>query len=114
VEKERTGDVNLADCETAFPLVLRFVATREELDRLSSEELHDRATQHALRHANVKFFWDLLRALPAAEASTGDVAEAWTDVQSAYGRLNDLREAGHGDVADALRPLYIEYLAEHT
>ena len=74
VENERTGDVNLADCRVAFALLLRFVATREELELLSSGELHDRATQHALRHANVKFFWDLLRALPAAEASTGDVA----------------------------------------
>ena len=105
--------MNLADCRVAFALLLRFVATREELELLSSGELHDRATQHALRHANVKFFWDLLRALPAAEASTGDVAEAWTDVQSAFGHLNDLREAGEGEVADALRPLYIQYLVDH-
>jgi hypothetical protein len=89
------------------------VATREELEALSSEELHDRATQHALRHANVKFFWDLLRALPAAEASVGEIDEARTDVQSLYGRLDDLRHSGEGEVADALRPLYIDYLAKH-
>ncbi|MEA2308438.1 MAG: hypothetical protein QOI65_724 [Thermoleophilaceae bacterium] len=90
------------------------MADREELEALSSEELHDRATQHALRHANVKFFWNLLRSLPAAEASVGELDEARTDVQSLYGRLDDLRHSGEGDVADALRPLYIEYLAEHT
>jgi hypothetical protein len=90
------------------------VADREELEALSSEELHDRATHHALRHANVKFFWNLLRALPAAEASVGEIDEARTDVQSLYGRLNDLRHSGEGDVADALRPLYIDYLADHT
>jgi hypothetical protein len=90
------------------------VATREELEALSSEELHDRATQHALRHANVKFFWNLLRSLPAAEASVGELDEARTDVQSLYGKLNDLRHSGEGDVADALRPLYVDYLEKHS
>jgi hypothetical protein len=90
------------------------VADRDQLDQLSSEELHDRATQHALRHANVKFFWNLLRALPAAEASVGELDEARTDVQSLYGRLNDLRHSGEGDVAEALRPLYLDYLEKHT
>lgn len=90
------------------------MATRAELETLSSEELHDRATQHALRHANVKFFWNLLRALPAAEASVGEIDEARTDVQSLYGRLNDLRHAGEGDVAEALRPFYLDYLEKHS
>jgi hypothetical protein len=90
------------------------VAERDQLDQLSSEELHDRATQHALRHANVKFFWNLLRALPAAEASVGEMDEARSDVQSLYGRLNDLRHSGEGDVAEALRPFYLEYLEKHT
>ena len=99
---------------TGFPLDLRNVATRDELESLSSEELHDRATSHALRHANVKFFWQLLRALPAAEASAGDFDEAHDDIQSLYGRLDDLRHSGEGEVADALRPFYIDYLADHT
>ena len=90
------------------------MATRDELEALSSEDLHDRATQHALRHANVRFFWNLLRALPAAEASVGEMDEARTDVQSLYGRLNDMRHSGEGDVADALRPLYLDYLEKHT
>jgi hypothetical protein len=87
--------------------------TREELEALSSEELHDRATRHALRHANVKFFWRLLEALPAAEAAVGEFDEAHDDIQSLYGRLDDLRDSGKGEVADALRPLYIEYLLQH-
>jgi hypothetical protein len=90
------------------------VATREELEALSSEELHDRATQHAKRHANVKFFWRLMQALPAAEASVGEFDEAHDDVQSLYGRLNDIRHSGQGEVADALRPLYIDYLEKHN
>ena len=95
-------------------LTLRSVATREELEALSSEELHDRATKHALRHANVKFFWRLMEALPAAEASVGEIGEARDDVQSLYGHLDDIHESGEGAVADALRPFYIEYLIDHN
>ena len=90
------------------------MATRKELEALSSGELHDRATQHALRHANVKFFWQLLRSLPAAEASVGELDEARTDVQSLYGKLDDIRHSGEGEVADALRPLYLDYLEKHS
>jgi hypothetical protein len=89
------------------------VPTREELESLSSEELYDRATKRALRHADVGFFWRLLRSLPAAEASAGHLDEAKSDVQSVFGHIDDFKSAGHGDVADALRPLYIEYLAKH-
>jgi hypothetical protein len=90
------------------------VANREELEALSSEELHDRATQHALRHGNVKFFWTLLEALPAAEASVGEVGEAMDDVQSVFGHLDDIKTSGEANVADVLRPLYLDYLEKHT
>lgn len=86
------------------------MATREELDALSSKELHDRAIAAAARHVDVRFFWKLLSALPAAEAATGDTDEAQDDVMTLRGRLNDLTHSGEGELADALRPLYLEYL----
>jgi hypothetical protein len=89
------------------------VSSREELEQLSSEELHDRALGVARHRVDVRFLWRLLEALPAAEASAGRVEEAEDDVHSLLARLNDLRTAGEADVADALRPLYIDYLAEH-
>ena len=85
--------------------------SREELEQLSSEELHDLAIKKALRHADVKFLWRLLQALPAAEAATGHIDEARSDVQSLIGHIDDIRDSGEGDIADALRPLYVEYLA---
>lgn len=88
--------------------------SREELEQLSSEQLHDEAIHIAARRADVRFFWRLLRALPAAEAGAGEIEEAEQDVQSLIGRIDDLRDAGHGAVADNLRPLYVEYLAEHS
>jgi hypothetical protein len=86
------------------------VATREELDALSSKELHDRAFSAAKRHADVGFFWNLMKAIPAAEAGIGEEAEAEQDVMSLRGHLNDLTNSGEGELADALRPLYIDYL----
>ena len=86
----------------------------EELDKLSSRELHDRATHHAEHHLDLKFLWELVEMLPVAEAAKGDVAEADQDIQSARGLIVDALETDHdGRLLDALRPLYIEYLMKH-
>lgn len=87
------------------------MASPEELEALSSKELHDRAVSEAARHVDVKFFWKLFRSLPAAEAAIGEEDEAAQDVTTLRGRLNDLTHSGEGELADALRPLYLEYLA---
>ncbi len=84
--------------------------TRDELEPLTSKELHDRALAKAARHVDVRFFWRLLEALPAAEAAVGEQDEAEADVMTLTGRLNDLTHSGDGELADALRPLYIDYL----
>ena len=84
----------------------------EDLEALNSKELHDRAVSEAAKRVDVKFFWRLFEALPAAEAAVGEQDEAEADVMTLSGRLNDLTHSGEGEVADALRPLYIEYLSE--
>ncbi len=87
--------------------------TRDELDALSSHELHDLAVRRALRHVDVEFLWDLLRAIPAAEASEGRSVEAGRDITKVTALLADAIDSGEGEVAEALRPLYIDYLARH-
>jgi len=87
--------------------------TRDELDALSSRELHDLAVRRALHHVDVEFLWELLRAIPAAEASEGDAAEAGRDVTHLSVLLDDAIDSGEGDVAEALRPLYVDYLVKH-
>jgi hypothetical protein len=95
-------------------LTLPYVATREEeLESLSSEELRERAIKYARRHADVKFFWRLMQVLPAASAAAGDLDETHDDIESVYGHFDDLHESAKPEVADALRPLYIEYLLKH-
>jgi hypothetical protein len=89
------------------------VATREELDKLTSRELHDLAVRRALHHVDVEFLWELLRAIPAAEASEGHDAEAGRDITHLSALLDDAIDSGKGDIAEALRPLYLDYLVKH-
>jgi hypothetical protein len=86
---------------------------RAELESLTSAELHDRATRLAWRRLDVAFLWSLLRTIPEARAAAGDEERAETDIMRPLALLNDLVDADRGKLADALRPYYIEYLAEH-
>ncbi|MCW2950917.1 MAG: hypothetical protein JWQ48_87 [Conexibacter sp.] len=83
------------------------------LEQLSSEQLHDLAVQRARRHLDVRFFWDLMKVLPAAEAAAGELDEADADLQSLVAHVDDVTESGRGEVADLLRPFYLEYLRRH-
>ena len=87
--------------------------TREELDALSSKELHDRAVRRAERHLDLKFFYDLLATLPAAEAATGGVDRSSADIFKLRALVHDITTADEGVLADALRPFYIAYLLDH-
>jgi len=87
--------------------------TRDELEALSSRELHNLAVRRALHHLDVEFFWELLRAIPAAEAAEGYDAEAGRDITHLSVLLDDAIDSGEGDVAEALRPLYLDYLEKH-
>jgi hypothetical protein len=89
------------------------VPTRDELDLLSSQELHDRATRLAWRRLDVGFLWDLLKTIPEARAALGDEERSETDIMRPLALLNDLVDADRGNLAEALRPLYVDYLLEH-
>ncbi|MGN6373474.1 MAG: hypothetical protein ACTHM1_10885 [Solirubrobacteraceae bacterium] len=89
------------------------MAMIEDLDALSTQELHDRALHRAEKHMDVKFFWRLLEAIPAAEAVAGDVGEAEFDVVSARGQIKDALHSGDGALAEALRPMFVDYLRKH-
>ena len=87
--------------------------SEDDLDRLSSEELHDLAVRHARRHLDVKFLWELMQVLPAAEASAGEMDEADADVTRMSAHLDDVTDSGRGEVAEMLRPFYLDYLRRH-
>jgi len=85
----------------------------DALDGLTSPELHDLAVSHAKRHLDVRFFWALMKYLPAAEAAAGEQEEANADIQRLSAHVDDVTDAGKGEVAELLRPFYLEYLREH-
>ncbi len=87
--------------------------TADALQELSTAELHDRAVRHAERHLDVKFFWSLLRVIPAAQAAAEDEGEAQYDIQFSKGLIWDALHSGDGKLGEALRPLFIDYLRRH-
>jgi hypothetical protein len=85
----------------------------DPLERLSSHELHDLAVGHAKHHLDVRFFWRLVSVLPAAEAAAGEIDESQADVQTLGAHIDDVTESGRGEVAEILRPFYLDYLRKH-
>ena len=66
-----------------------------------------------MRDNGMRFFWELMRLLPAAEAAAGRLDEAEEDIMRLSAHVDDVTEAGRGETADMLRPFYIEYLRRH-
>ena len=86
----------------------------DDLDRLSTHELHDRAIRRAERHLDVRFFWSLLEMIPAAKTASGDEGEADYDIQFSKGLISDALHSGDGELGEALRPMFIDYLRKHA
>jgi hypothetical protein len=87
---------------------------RATLEALSSHELHDRAVRRAVHHLDIGFLWELLRAIPASEAAAGHADHTAADVTQVSAMISDALESGEGDAAEALRPLYLDYLESHS
>ena len=83
------------------------------LDELPTKELHDRAVRRAERHLDARFFWSLLQTIPAAQEARGDEGEADFDIQFSKGLIKDALHSGEGELGEALRPLFIDYLRRH-
>ncbi len=85
----------------------------DRLEALSAKELHDLAVRYALRHLDLPFFFRLMQDLPVAEAAVGQIDEAEADAMTLRAHIDDVTDAGEGEVAELLRPVYLEYLREH-
>ncbi len=86
----------------------------DPLEQLSSQELHDLAVRRARRHLDVRFFWRLMESLPAAEAAAGQTEDLENDMERMSGHLDDITDSGRGEVAELMRPLYLDYLRKHN
>ena len=83
------------------------------LDALPSEQLHDLALRRARRHLDARFFYDMIKLLPVAEAGAGEYEKSEDDVLRLSAHFNDVSDSGKGEVGDLMRPFYLEYLREH-
>ena len=90
------------------------MSRREELETLPSTELHDRAAHYAVRPLDVKFLWTLMQETPAANAAAGHEDQADFDVAHWSGQVADTFRDDDGPLSDALRPVYVDYLEQHT
>jgi len=85
----------------------------DALEALSSQELHDRAVHRAVRHLDIGFLWQLLREIPEGEAVAGHADQTAADVTQLSAMIDDAFGHENPDVADALRPIYLDYLEKH-
>ena len=90
------------------------MTTRDDLETLSTKELHERAIETARRHLDVGFLWKLVKALPVAEEVVGDDERSKVDIMRPLALINDFMDAGEGELGEAMRPVYVDYLAEHA
>ena len=117
LHRAATPDGTMNEARPATAGVRRYgcaMGKGEDLEALSSRELHDRAVHRAVRHLDVGFLWQLLRELPAAEAAEGHEDVATGDAIKLSALISDALASGEGDVAEGLRPLYISYLEKHA
>jgi len=84
----------------------------QDLDALSTKELHHRAVRLAERRLDVRFLWRLMEYIPQARAVEGQLGDSDADIQSATSWFIDFVRGG-GEVHDSLRPIYIDYLRRH-
>lgn len=89
------------------------MTTFEELDALSSRELHDRAVRRAKRHLDVGFFWRLLQETPAADAAIGDAEQGIEQTEHWSRQVMEVFDDDDPRV-EAQRPIYIDYLLQHN
>ncbi|HEU4974391.1 MAG TPA: hypothetical protein VFT50_04835 [Baekduia sp.] len=89
------------------------MSRRDDLEALTSRELHDRAVGYAEKHLDVKFLWNLMKMVPAAEAAAGQEDEGDYDILHWSGQVADTFREDDGRLADALRPVYLDYLERH-
>src|SRR3954469_22727676 len=88
-------------------------ADDDGLDPLSSNQLPDPAVHRPRGHCEARFVWRLMEYLPMAETAAGKDEDAEVDLEYSLAHIDDVTDAGEGEVADDLRPFYLDYLREH-
>lgn len=87
-----------------------------DLDRLSTEELRERAFEVARRRRDVGFFWSLLQRLPNADEAAmldGAPNTVGPTIEEAVALWREMAGHGYGESEPLLRAAFIDYLLKH-
>ena len=85
---------------------------REDLETMTSRDLHDRAIGTAKAEGDLDWLWHLLRSMPAAEGEVGDLEDSGMDMASTVSAINGYTRVDR-DLPGTLRSQYVDYLLEH-
>jgi hypothetical protein len=88
------------------------VITRDDLETMTSGNLHDRAIGIAKAERDLDWLWHLLRSIPAAEGEVGDLEDSGMDMANTVSAINGYTRVDR-DLPDTLRSEYVDYLVEH-
>lgn len=113
---ERQGEVAAAgSCAPVGSATM--AATFAELDKLSTEQLRERAFSLARHRRDLRFFWDLVQILPHAEAAEqldGSPGVIGNTVEDAIDLWREFTGHDYGTREPIIRAAFIEYLTEHS
>jgi hypothetical protein len=87
------------------------VITREDLETMTSRDLHDQAIGTAKAEGDLDWLWHLLCSIPAAEGEIGDLEDSGMDIVSTVSAINGYTRADR-DLSSTLRSQYVDYLLE--
>lgn len=91
------------------------MATFEELDTLSTEELREQAFELARQRNDVGFFVDLARHLPSAEdAEQGDdsLGDIGPQIDDYFRMWHEMKGHDYGVMEPLIRARFIDYLSK--
>ena len=86
--------------------------TREDLEKMTSGDLHDRAIGTAKIERDLDWLQHLLLSIPAAEGELGDLEDSGMDMAGTVSAINGYARADR-NLPDILRAQYVDYLLEH-
>ena len=87
--------------------------TSDDLETLTSRQLHERAIDLAKAGGDLDWLWHLLGSIPSAEGELGELDDSGLDVASVISAIN-ARIRVDPAAQEALRPQYVGYLLEHA
>ena len=83
----------------------------EDLDRLSTEQLREKAFAKAREHRDIGFFWDLFTHLPTApETEERELADLGAAIEDTVQLWREMTHHEYGDNEPMIRAKFIDYL----